>query len=293
MDHMLRDKKIIFLFVFPSIVIFTITVFLPILWSGYYSLFSWNGVGKMKFVGLANFISLLKDRHFYNAFTNNILYLLINLIGQVGIALLLALFLHKLKWGNSFFKTVYFAPAILSGVAVCHAFKNFYTTDPPGLFNIILKTIGLGKYQKAWLGTIETALPSVALIECYKNMGIYLVIIYAGLLSIPTEIIESAQLDGAKGWALFWNIKFPFLKNVLSAALIMAVNGLLKAFDIPYITTYGGPGDASELVATYMYKTAFSSAKYGYGSSIAVVIAIECIVFISILQFLLKRKNSM
>lgn len=90
---------------------------------------------------------------------------------------------------------------------------------------------------------------------------------------------------------MFWKIKMPYLKNVLGAALIMAVNGLLKAFDIPYITTYGGPGDATELVATYMYKTAFSSAKYGYGSAIAVVIALECIVFVSVLQFILKRNQ--
>ena len=289
MDRMLRNKKTILLFLLPSLIIFTATVVIPILWSGYYSLYNWNGIREMKFVGLDNFKVILKDRHFSNAFSNNLIYLLINLCGQLGIALLLALLLSHLPHGNSFFKTIYFAPAILSGVAVCQAFKNFYSLDPPGLFNLLLQTIGLGDLQRVWLGNIDTALGSVALIECYKNMGIYLVIIYAGLLSIPTPVIESAKLDGATGFRMFWYIKIPYLKNVLAAALIMAVNGLLKAFDIPYITTYGGPGNATELVATYMYKTAFSSAKYGYGSAIAVVIAIECIVFVSVLQFILKR----
>lgn len=279
------------LFLLPSLIIFIGTVIIPIIWSGYYSLFNWNGIGKMKFVGLQNFIDLFHDKHFYTAFSNNIIYLFINLIGQLGVALVLALLLSHLTRGASFFKTLYFAPAILSGVAVCEAFKNFYAIDPPGLFNLILGAVGLENLETVWLGNMDTALGSVALIECYKNMGIYLVILYAGLLSIPESVVESAKMDGAKGWTLFLKIKLPYLKNVLAAALIMAVNGLLKAFDIPYITTYGGPGDATELVATYMYKTAFSSTKYGYGSAIAVVIAIECIIFVSILQAVLKRRQ--
>ena len=275
MDRMLRNKKTITLFLLPSIIIFSATVILPILWSGYYSLFHWNGIGKMRFAGLENFTTLMKDSYFASAFFNNAVYLMINLVGQLGVALVLALMLSHIK----------------RGVAVCQAFKNFYALDPPGVFNLILKAIGLGEFQRVWLGNMDTALGSVALIECYKNMGIYLVILYAGLISIPSSVIESAKMDGARGWVLFWKIKMPYLKNVFGAALIMAVNGLLKAFDIPYITTYGGPGDATELVATYMYKTAFSSAKYGYGSAIAVVIALECIVFVSVLQFLLKRNQ--
>lgn len=291
MNRMLHSKKTIIFFLLPSLIIFIATVIIPVIWSGYYSLFSWNGIGKMKFVGLENFIDLFKDKHFFNAFINNIIYLFINLVGQLGVGLILALLLSHLKRGVSFFKTLYFAPAILSGVAVCQAFKNFYATDPAGVFNILLKAIGLDNLVTVWLGNMDTALGSVALIECYKNMGLYLVILYAGLLSIPESVIESAKMDGARGFIMFWKIKMPYLKNVLAAALIMAVNGLLKAFDIPYITTYGGPGDATELVATYMYKTAFSSTKYGYGSAIAVVIAIECILFVTVLQSLLKRKQ--
>lgn len=291
MNQMLRNKKIILWFLLPSIIIFTATVIFPIIWSGYYSFFNWNGIGRKTFAGLSNFSALLKDRHFISALSNNLIYLLINLVGQLGVALLLALLLSHLTWGKSFFKTLYFAPAILSGVAVCQAFKCFYALDPPGLFNLILQALSLEHLQTAWLGNMETALGSVAIIECYKNMGIYLIIIYAGLLSIPTDVLESAQMDGAKGWIMFWKIKMPYLKNVLGAALIMAVNGLLKAFDIPYITTYGGPGNATELVATYMYKTAFSSAKYGYGSAIAVVIAIECILLVSVLQSILNRNH--
>ena len=192
--------------------------------------------------------------------------------------------LSKVQKGSNFFKTMYFAPTILSGIAVSQAFQKFYATQPLGLFNAILKAIGLGTYITPWLGTSETSLISVALIECYKNMGLYLVILYSGLIAIPADVVESARMDGAGGFRLFWHIKLPYIKNVVAVAVIMAVNGLLKAFDIPFITTNGGPGSSSELLTTYMYKTAFSSARYGYGSAIAVFIALESILFVGILQ---------
>lgn len=238
----------------------------------------------MRFVGLDNYRRLFSDLYFRNALWNNLLYLLINLVGQVGIALFLALLLTKITWGCNFFKTVYFAPTILSSVAVSQAFQKFYATEPPGVFNAVLEKIGLGSLVTPWLGTAQTSLTSVALIECYKNMGLYLVILYSGLMAIPSDVIESARMDGASGIRLFWYIKLPYIRNVMAVAVIMAVNGLLKAFDIPFVTTNGGPGSASELVTTYMYKTAFSSARYGYGSAIAVFIALESILAVLILQ---------
>ncbi len=122
-------------------------------------------------------------------------------------------------------------------------------------------------------------------------MGLYLVIIYSGLMAIPADVIESARMDGASGIRLFRYIKLPYIKDVMVVAVIMAVNGLLKAFDIPFVTTNGGPGSASELVTTYMYKTAFSSARYGYGSAIAVFIALESILAVLILQRIFNRSD--
>ena len=238
----------------------------------------------MQFVGFSNYKKLFSDFYFRNAFWNNLIYLLINLIGQIGVALILSLLLTKVVRGSNFFKTVYFAPTILSGVAVSQAFQKFYATEPLGVFNAILKGLGLETYITPWLGTAQTALVSVAIIECYKNMGLYLVIIYSGLMAIPPDVTESAQMDGAKGFKLFWYIKLPYIREVLAVAIIMAVNGLLKAFDIPFITTNGGPGSSSELLTTYMYKTAFSSTRYGYGSAIAVFIALESILAVCILR---------
>lgn len=284
MKSTLKNKTAWFLFLLPSLAIFLFTVLMPIIRSAYLGFFSWDGVTPKRFVGLHNYSNLFTDVYFQNAFFNNLLYLAINLIGQVGTALLLALLLTKIQKGSNFFKTMYFAPTILSGIAVSQAFQKFYSTQPLGLFNAILDAIGLDSYITPWLGTSQTALVSVALIECYKNMGLYLVILYSGLVAIPTDVVESARMDGAGNFKLFWYIKLPYIKNVVAVAVIMAVNGLLKAFDIPFITTNGGPGSSSELLTTYMYKTAFSSTRYGYGSAIAVFIALESIILVGILQ---------
>ncbi len=284
MKSTLQNRKAWLLFLLPSLILFIFTVIFPIIRSAYFGFFDWDGVTPMQFVGFSNYKKLFSDFYFRNAFWNNLIYLLINLIGQIGVALILSLLLTKVVRGSNFFKTVYFAPTILSGVAVSQAFQKFYATEPLGVFNAILKGLGLETYITPWLGTAQTALVSVAIIECYKNMGLYLVIIYSGLMAIPPDVTESARMDGAKGFKLFWYIKLPYIREVLAVAIIMAVNGLLKAFDIPFITTNGGPGSSSELLTTYMYKTAFSSTRYGYGSAIAVFIALESILAVCILR---------
>lgn len=284
MKSTLQNRKAWLLFLLPSLFLFIFTVIFPIIRSAYFGFFDWDGVTPMQFVGFSNYKKPFSDFYFRNAFWNNLIYLLINLIGQIGVALILSLLLTKVVRGCNFFKTVYFAPTILSGVAVSQAFQKFYATEPLGVFNAILKGLGLETYITPWLGTAQTALVSVAIIECYKNMGLYLVIIYSGLMAIPPDVIESARMDGAKGFKLFWYIKLPYIREVLAVAIIMAVNGLLKAFDIPFITTNGGPGSSSELLTTYMYKTAFSSTRYGYGSAIAVFIALESILAVCILR---------
>lgn len=292
MEKMLHDRKVIVLFLLPSLLVFSFTVMLPILWSVYYSFFHWNGVTPKRFIGLLNYTRLFGDIYFREAFVNNLVYVLVNLFGQVFIGMLVALLLTSIRRGRNFFKTLYFAPTILSTVAVAQMFVKFYSYNPPGVVNSLLEIVGLGQLKTAWLGSTSTALIAVAIVECYKNMGLYMVIIYAGLISIPQDVIEAAMIDGASSAKVFRHIKLPYLKGVLGVSLVMAVNGLLKAFDIPYITTGGGPGSASELLTTYMYKTAFNSARYGYGSTIAVFVVVECVLAVSVLRALINRKEA-
>ena len=228
MEKMLRNKAVICSFLFPALLLFTVTVILPIGWSVYYSFFNWNGVSKMKFIGIDNYIRMFADNNFKTAFLNNILFLVANVLGQVGTGLLLALMLTHIDKGRNLLKTFYFVPTILSAVALSQFFTKFFSYEPLGVFNALLDLLHFGDAKRAWLGDSATAMGAVILIECYKSMPLYMVILYSGLISIPDNIIEAAKMDGAQGIKMFVYIKLPYLVNVLTVALVMAVNKLMQ-----------------------------------------------------------------
>ena len=164
-----------------------------------------------------------------------------------------------------------------------------YATQPEGLFNIMLSAIGLGDLVRSWLADVDTVLVAVSLPEGWRFTGMYMVIYYAALISIDSEVSEAAIIDGASKWTTLWKIKIPMIKPVIILTLTMCITGALRGFDIPYLLTNGGPGNASELMSTYMYKQAFSSLQFGYGSAIAVFIIVESIIAVFILKIFERR----
>ncbi|MFD1906509.1 carbohydrate ABC transporter permease [Paenibacillus rhizoplanae] len=210
---------------------------------------------------------------------------------QVFIGLFFALLLSYVTKGAGIFRTLYYLPAVVVTVAIAQMFRNFYSLQPLGLMNMFLDWVGMGHLQSAWLSNPHTALIAVSIPEGWRFIGMYMVIFYAALIAIPKEIEEAARIDGVNGWQLIRYIKLPSIMHVLSLALIMCTTGALRGFDIPYII--GVPGSATELVTTYMYKQAFSTIQYGYGSSIAVFIVIESLLAVLIIRaiFLIRRKE--
>ena len=284
MKKVLGDKKMILLFLMPAFLVYLFVIFIPIAWSAGYSFFSWDGVGEMKFVGLGNYLKMFKDRYFVNALKNNFWYMFINVLLQVFGGFLVALLLAKVKRGSEFFKTMYYAPSIISGVAIGKTFQKVLSLKPEGVINGLLRIVGLGDLARSWLSRPTSALIWVCLIESYKNIGLYILIFFAALISIPSDVTDAAKLDGATGFKDLIYIKFPMIKSVFTIVLIMVVNGTLKAFDITFAATGGGPGNATELVSMYMYRLTFSANQYGYGSSLAVFIAIESIIAVVLIR---------
>ena len=295
MDKMLRSKKWILLFLLPALLSFTATVFVPIIWSMVYSLYSWNGVSAMRFVGLENFADMFSDKNFVQSVVNNLIFVAINVVGQLFVGAFVAVLLTYVGKGREVFKTLYFTPVILASVAVAKIWSKFFSVDPDGVVNSLLELVGLGGLKTAWLGNAATSLGSVSLVESYWHMALFMVIIYSGLITISEDVLESAVMDGASAWKMFWKIKLPLMSEVFVVALVMVVNGCLKAFDIIFISTSGGPGYSSELVATYMYKVAFTSAKYGYGSAIALFLVVESMIAVMLIRKIANRvqRNSL
>lgn len=285
MKKYFHNTKAFLLFVSPALIVYVFIVIFPIIQSILYSFYDWNGVTEMKFIGVGNYKKMLfGDSTFWITVKNNITYMLINVVIQLGLGMLVALLLEKIEHGKNFFKTLYFAPAVISSVAICQVFGKALSTQPMGFFNELLQKIGLDVLVKPWISDVSGALPAVSVIEAYRYVGLYMIILYSALMSVNKDLIEAATIDGAKGFKLFWKIKFPQIKGVFGVAFVMIVNGTMKGFDIPYILTKGGPANRSELVATYMYKNAFNAGKFGYGSAIAVFIALECLIIFMFLK---------
>jgi raffinose/stachyose/melibiose transport system permease protein len=292
MEKFLSKKSYILFFLLPAVLVYSFTVLIPIVWSSVYSFYSWDGISPMKFIGLDNYVQLLtNDEIFWQTFQNNIVFTAVNVFIQVSVGMFIAILLTKIKKGREVFQTLYFAPVVLSTVALVQIFQNVFSVNPIGLLDYILGIFDQKLLEMEWLSHPDRALISTAVVEGYKYTGVYMVIFYSALISIPGEIVEAAKMDGASGWRLYKYIKLPMIKSVIFTSIVLVLNGSLKSFDIPYLLTSGGPGSSSELVATYMYKQAFSSMYYGYGSAVAVFIAIECFLLVGIIMKLFQMKK--
>jgi raffinose/stachyose/melibiose transport system permease protein len=259
------------LFLAPAVALLGMFLVYPLLQSFRLSLLEWNGLGENSvFVGLANWAVLAKDALFWHALGNNLLLGLFSVLIQLPIAMALALLLDKAGRGSRTLKILYFLPLLFSSVALGVIFKNIY--DPNfGPVNAALQALGLPALAQDWLGDRRYALAAVTAVICWQNVPFYMILFLAGLASFPSDLREAATLDGASDSTIFWRIRLPHLQGTVRTAAMLAVIGSLRYFDLIYVMTGGGPEGASELMATYMYRTVFSSFQLGYGSTVASV----------------------
>lgn len=283
MNSVLKNKKAIAVFLLPALLVYTAIVMIPILSSAYYSFFEWNGLSAKHFTGLSNYVTLFtRDKTVWPILMQTIVYTLLQILFQVGGGLLLALLLELLVKKRAVFQMVYYAPVIISSVAICQIFEKLFSVTPTGIINHLLSFISQDFLKIEWLTTPGLSLVITALAEGYKTMGIYMVIFYAALIGIPGELLEAARVDGAGWLSMVVRIKIPYMKPILVANAVLVLNNAIRSFDFSFMLTAGGPGTTSELMATYMYKKAFGSMQYGYGSAVAVFIVVICFILASL-----------
>jgi raffinose/stachyose/melibiose transport system permease protein len=292
MDKLLRDKKAIFLFVFPTFLIFAVIVLLPILYSVGYSLQKWDGISNGQFIGLNNYKDLFVNNTdgFVTSVGNSCILALLSVFIQLPISLLLALVLARGIKGEKTFRTIYFIPVILSTVVIGQLWMKIYNPDY-GLLNIVLTDIGLKSLTNAWLGTTSTALGAVFVPILWQYVGYHMLLMYASAKSISTDIYEAAKIDGAGEARIAFKISIPLMKPIIKVCVVFAVIGSFKSFDLIYVLTNGGPLHASEVPTTLMYTTIFSKYQYGYGSAMAIFIIAECLICTGIIQKLFGKEN--
>ena len=285
----LKDKKAIAVFLLPAFIVYSVIVMVPILVSIYYSCLDWNGIGKKTFVGFNNYIKLFGDSVFRQAFGNNIIYIVIVMVLQLGFGFIIAVLLTYLKKGRGFIQTVYYIPSVITVIAISQLFTGFYSYEPLGLFNIFRKMLGMEPI--AFLSEYKTVLWAVASVEGWQYIGIYMIIFYSALVSVSPDILEAARIDGATELQILVKIRITAIANVIMLSCILSLVGALRGFAAPMNMTKGGPNHRSEILATYMYKKAFTSRDYGYGSTIAVIIVILSIIGVLLISKYMDGEN--
>lgn len=278
MNNFFTNKRDIFLMVFPGVAVLCLAMIAPIFFSIYYGMTDWTGIGKMNFIGAANFKEILtKDPTFWRSLLNASILILVTLFIQNPFALIVCIMLLACKKGERFFRTVYFIPAVISVVVTTRLWISIFSPQY-GLLNKFLTLIGLGFLGTDWLSNIHTALGSVIFIVIWQGFGWAVLFYYAGLVGIPKELQEAAKIDGASGLKLYTKVVIPLMMPVIKAIAVIGLISCLKQMETVYLSTGGGPGDLTQFLANYLYVKAFVSGQYGYGNALSVIFVIICVV---------------
>ncbi|MEU7117395.1 carbohydrate ABC transporter permease [Streptomyces zaomyceticus] len=291
MHRVLGDRRAIMLLLGPALLVYTLIMLVPMVWSLGYSFTKGNSIEGFTGNGLANFTRLLDDPAVHDALWFTLKYAVIVTAGQVIAGYLLALlYVFFLKKASALIRTLAFFPVILPTVAVGLLFQKLFQVAPqPGPVNSLLNAFGLESID--FFGSASSAFWVLIIMDIWRSMGFYAVLLFAGLLDIPDEVLESARLDGASGLRLIRHIVLPLSLPVLMSSLIFSVNGTLKVFDSVVALTNGGPGNGTTPLTLYMFQSSFTYSEYGYGSAIALLLTVVCLL-VSLAVYRVSRRDN-
>ncbi len=280
-------KKITpYLLVSPYIVHFLIFVAFPVVFSIVLTFHKWNIIAPMEYTGLNNYIRLFNDKIFYQSLLNTFLFLIIHIPLQIIVALFLAEVLNQKIKLRGFYRAAFFLPVVVSGVVVTMLWQQLYGYDT-GLLNRLLVSIGLDKV--GWLVDPNIAMPSIAIMATWKNVGLYIVLFLVGLQTVPPQYYEAADLEGANHWQKFFNITLPSINPTIFMVAILSTIGGFSLFIEPYIMTGGGPLNSTISAVLYIYKQGFFYYHMGYAATLGLFFAVIILIVIMIQKRFVER----
>lgn len=248
---------------------------------GFFAFTDWSGIGSFNMIGFDNFVRIFRDPSKILALGNSLFLAFGSVIASNVLALALAVGLNRILKTRYVLRTLFFMPTVLSPLAVSYIWKFIYEFDGP--LNGFLAMIGLDGLVRPWLADPSLAIWMILIVIVWQNIGFALVIYMAGLASVPVEVEEAAAIDGANLWQRFWNIVLPSIRPAIAIATTLGIVNGLRIFDHIMALTGGGPADATQTLATEMYKQAFSLGNFGYGAALALLLTIV-ILFFAVLQ---------
>lgn len=276
-------------FVLPALLLFVFVVLVPSARGVYYAFTDWDGLDpQFSFVGLGNFADMFSDADAMQAIWHTLLIAVSITVLQNGLGLLLALGVNTAIKSRNVLRVFLFAPAVITPIVTAYLWRNLL--GPDGGVNSLLGAVGLDGPRQDWLGDPQLALWAVVGVIVWQYAGYSMVIFLAGLQSVPKEIHEAAEIDGAGPVRRFWSVTRPLLAPAFTINLMLSIIGGIKLFDQVYALTGGGPGHATDTISTLIYKDAFTLGEFGYSIALAVVLTI-IVAVASTGQYLVLSRN--
>lgn len=279
------------LFVLPAIGMFLTFSIYPLYKVVELSFFRWDGISDatLQFAGFRNYVEVfLRDGVWWLSMRNAAVITLLALTLQNALALALAWIVDRDIKGGQIYRTIFFLPPILSGIVVGLIWNWIYMGDF-GLLNHLLQAVGLGVLARAWLADPHTALPALAVIHMWKGFGWGFIILLAGLQGIPRELYESARVDGAGEWRIFWKITVPLMIPVFILVSVLTILGTMQIYDLVVSTTGGGPGYHTEVPMTRIIAKMLGSARFGYACALGIVFGLVLLA-LSLIQIQISKR---
>ncbi len=273
-------------FVLPCLLVMAFTSLYPVGFGLVVSLTNWNWGNQFAYVGLANYTGLLTDPEFWTVMKNTVQFAFFATLIEVGLGLYLAVQVDKLRIRTDLIRALLMLPLMVSGIVVALMSKVMF--DPfLGIVNHFLGIVDLG--PSAFYGAAATAMPSIIAVDVWWQTAFVFIIMLAGLRSLPVDPIEAARVEGAGEFTIFWRLKLPMLRSLLITIVIIRAIDTLKVFDIVFGTTGGGPGLATEVVQTFVYRTAYSYQQIGKAMATIILFSIVILACAAALQMLQRR----
>ena len=282
----------IVVFLLPGLFLFIGILSAPIVVSLFRSLYDWNGFSEGTFIGFQNYVELFTNGSikFMTSLKNSLILAAFSVFVQLPLALFLALLLGRKIKGDRVFLSIYFMPVLISTVVIGQLWLKIYNPDY-GVLNRFLDLVHLGQFKHVWVGEVGTALGSVIVPTIWQYVGYHMLLMYAGVKGVSTDLREAAMLDGASKWQVDRYIVIPVIKPIIKVSVIFAVTGSLKTYDLVRILTEGGPYQSTEVPSTLLENMLFIRNRYGMGSTISVMLIALCFAFALLISAAFKERE--
>ncbi len=277
-----------YLLIAPYLLFFLVFVLFPVGFSFYLTFHKWNIISPMEYSGLDNYARMFNDRLFWQSLRNTVWFLAIHIPLQIVVSLGLAVLLNSNIWFKNFFRASFFLPVIISGVVVTIMWQQLYGFHS-GVFNQILSNMGISRI--GWLTDTTMAMPSIAIMATWKNVGLYIILFLVGLQTVPASYYEAADIEGASAWQKFWHITLPAINPTLFMVIVFSTIGGFSLFIEPYVMTGGGPLNSTLSSVLYIYKQAFEFFHMGYAATLGFIFALIILTVVIIQKRFIETKD--